>query len=61
MIDRIKMGEKVDRAEEVFRNVGRCASDIMDLIAHYAGEREECVCFEEEIKPIHMLHGLWDS
>lgn len=61
MIDRIKMGEKVDRAEEVFSNVGRCASDIMDLIAYYAGEREECGCLEKEIKPIHMLHGLWDA
>ncbi len=60
LIDRIKAGEKVDRADEVFSNVGKSVSDIMDLIEYYTGEKEECSCLDKEIYPVHMLHGLWD-
>lgn len=61
MVDRIKEGGKVERAEKVFSNIGRSASDIMDLIEYYIGEKEECDCLDKEIYPIHMLHGLWDA
>ncbi len=61
MLGRIEAGEKADRAEDVFSNIGRCASDIMDLIEYYTGKKEECDCLDKEIYPIYMMHGLWDS
>lgn len=61
MMERIEDGEKVDRAEEVFSDIGRSASDIMDVIEYYTGKKEECDCLDKEIYPIHMMHGLWDS
>lgn len=61
LVDRIKAGEKTDRADEVFSNVGKSVSDIMDLIEYYTGRKKECGCLDKEIYPTHMLHGLWDA
>ncbi len=60
VVEKIKAGEKTDRAEDVFSNIGRSAGDIMDLIEYYIGKKEECRCLDKEIYPIHMMHGLWD-
>lgn len=61
MLGRIEAGERVDRAGEVFSNIGKCAADIMDLIEYYTGKKKECGCLDKEIYPIHMMHGLWDA
>ena len=61
ILDRIKAGEKIDKADDIFSNIGKCASDIMDLIEYYTGEREKCGCLDKEVYPNYMLHGLWDA
>lgn len=60
VMERIQNGTEEKRTDDVFSNIGMASSDIMDLIGYYIGAQEKCHCLDKEVRPIHMLHGLWD-